>query len=242
MHIPDIDEPTQTDRELAVLTDEVIVERVRQGDLASYELIMRRYNQRLFRTARSILQDNQAAEDAVQEAYIAAYYKLDSYQSTGKLGAWLSRITVNEALMIKRKPGSGPSVLSAAMELETHHHTNPSEKFANKELAKLIENAIDALPDEFRSVFVLRAVQQLSVRETAASLDLKEATVKTRFLRAREKMQQLLNPHIEDAGLHAFEFAGARCDQMVRSVLHYFNQNNLEQQSPIRPNTAKGRS
>ena len=220
----DVNKPLEVFSDLAALSDEVVVERVRQGDIAAYEFIMRRYNQRLFRTARSILKNDAAAEDAVQEAYIAAFYKLGSYQSIGKLGAWLSRITVNEALMIKRKPDNGQAELSAVIDSQAHQHTNPSDLFANSELAGLIENAIDALPDEFRSVFVLRAVQQLSVRETAESLDLNETTVKTRFFRAREKMQQLLNPHIQGAGLHAFEFAGKRCDRIVRSVLSYIGR------------------
>lgn len=198
--------------------DDVIVNLVREGDILSYEVIMRRYNQRLFRTARSILNNDDDAQDAVQEAYIAAFYKLDSYESSGRLGAWLTRITVNEALMIKRKPDNRV-VDQSSSEMLSNPQGSPDDAAANRQLSVLIESAIDTLPDNFRRVFMLRAVQQLSVRETADSLDIKEATVKTRYLRARQQMQTVLNKHIEDVGLHAFEFAGERCDGIVKNVI-----------------------
>ena len=203
---------------LELKSDEDVIKLVRQGETQSYEIIMRRYNQRLFRAARSILKNDDDAQDAMQEAYISAFFKLDSYESTGKLGAWLTRITVNEALMIKRKPGYRIFEQSCN-ETVIATRGNPADTLANKELAGLIEVAIDALSDSYRTVFVLRAVQQLSVRETALSLDVKEATVKTRFLRAREQMQLTLDKHIQDVGLHAFEFAGQRCDNIVKNVL-----------------------
>ena len=215
------------------MSDKQLIARVRGGDISAYAHIMRRYNQRLFRTARSMLHDNDSAEDAVQQAYITAYYKLDSYQFTGSFGAWLSRITINEALMIMRKPDNKLvtavdmktiSMTGTAANGSTHTHTQTdttADALANEELAILIEQAIAQLPLEFRQVFVLRAVQQLSVRETADSLDIGEATVKTRFLRARERIQEKLNLHIQQAGLHAYEFAGQRCDNIVQSVLHH---------------------
>lgn len=199
-------------------TDEAIIRRVKSGDMQSYETIMRRYNQRLFRTARSILQSHEDAQDAVQEAYISAYYKLDTYVSSGKLGAWLTRIVVNEALMMKRKPDNKEREQIAG-DIPGSTRDSPLEALAQHEIAVLIEQSIDALPDVFRTVFVLRAVQQLSVRETADSLDIKEATVKTRYLRARQQMQLLLDQHIAAKGMHVFEFAGSRCDAIVRNVM-----------------------
>jgi len=202
------------------LPDETAIELIGRGHARAYEIIMRRYNQRLFRTARSILKDDDAAQDAVQEAYISAYFKLDSYASSGSFGAWLTRITVNEALMIKRKPDNRVADKPGNVDSETLNapRANPVDMQANKELAGLIETAIDALPDNFRSVFVLRAIQQLSVSETADCLNIQKETVKTRYHRARNLLQENLNQHIQEVGLHAFEFAGQRCDHIVHSV------------------------
>lgn len=199
------------------LTDEAIVERVRSGDTAAYELVMRRYNQRLYRVARSILRNPDDAEDAVQEAYVRAYFKLDSYIPGSMFGAWLTRIAINEALMIKRKRGKTEQHDDNVEHLVATS-AGPAEMSANRQLAELIENAMDRLPSDFRTVFMLRAVQQLSVQETAACLDIPQATVKTRFHRARNLMQQMLNVDIESAGLHAFDFAGHRCDCIVKTV------------------------
>lgn len=202
------------------MTDESVIELVRLGRIEAYEIIMRRYNQRLFRTARSILCDDGAAQDAVQESYIAAYMRLSTYATGSKFSAWLTRITINEALMIKRKSSHRMTQLSEELTEDSPLTSglDPLEIHANRELASLIETAIDSLPDQFRTAFVLREVQQLSISETALCLDIPEATVKTRLHRARKIMQNNLNKHIKDAGLHAFEFAGQRCDQIVLNV------------------------
>ena len=224
-------------RSMESISDEKVIEYVLQGRTEAYEILLRRYNQRLFRAARSILKNDDAAQDAVQEAYIKAYFKLDHYFGNRSIGngnfaAWLTRITINEALMIKRKPDNRAADHQVELEQEVlaAPYANPYDKLANKELAGLIEVAIDALPVNFRSVFVLRSVQQLSVRDTAESLDIPEATVKTRFHRARNLMQENLNQHIETVGMQAFEFAGYRCDRMVERV---FTRLSIKQQSDI---------
>lgn len=201
--------------------DESVIEQIRNGCSSAFEIIMRRYNQRLYRIARSILKSNDAAEDAVQQAYISAYYKLDSYTHTGRFGAWLTRITINEALMLKRKSENNHAEISDSIHNDklSGTNTNPQTVYENKELATLIESAIEKLPDEFRYVFVLRAIQQLSTKETADCLDIHETTVKTRLHRARNIMQTTLNQHIEQTGMHVFEFAGQRCDRIVSKVL-----------------------
>lgn len=211
--------------ENTTLPDETVIELIRAGNTTAYEIIMRRYNQRLYRISRSILSDNDAAQDAVQQAYISAYYKLDSYTHTGSIGAWLSKITVNEALMIKRKPDNRMVDSIETLENDSFAQTlnNPATTHANKELATLIETAVEKLPDDFRYVFVLRAIQQLSTRETADSLGINEATVKTRYHRARNLMQSTLNQHIEQTGMHVYEFAGQRCDHIVNSVLKHLD-------------------
>lgn len=203
------------------ISDESVIEQILIGNTNAFEIIMRRYNQRLYRIARSILINNDAAEDAVQQAYISAYFKLDSYIPSGSFGAWLTRITINEALMIKRKPDNRYAETKDIIDDDKIASTqsDPMSVQTNKELGGLIEAAVDKLPAEFRHVFILRAIQQLSTRETAESLAIDETTVKTRLHRARNMMQQTLNQHIAKAGLHVHEFAGQRCDNMVKAVL-----------------------
>jgi len=214
-------ETTSTTKNLSATSDEEAIEQVRAGDTAAFEVIMRRYNQRLYRVARSVLRDNDAAQDAVQQAYMAAFFKLDAYLPTASFGAWLTRITINEALMIKRKPDNRIADIKYALDDDKLEgaNTNPAEHLANKELAKLIESAIEQLPEDFRYVFVLRTIQQLSTKETAESLELNETTVKTRLHRARNLMQSTLNQHIEQAGMDVYEFAGKHCDNIVQNVL-----------------------
>jgi len=205
--------------------DETVIELIRHGDTRAYEIIMRRYNQRLFRVARSILLDDDAAQDAAQEAYISAFYKLDTFKQKGCFSAWITRIAVNESLMLKRKQAGGTAenthISNNEYESEAQieaTRAGPADELANTQLASLIEDAVNQLPDSFRCVFVMRAIEQLSVKETADSLGIPEATVKTRFHRARGLIQHELHPHIDQSSMHAFEFAGKRCDGIVFNV------------------------
>lgn len=207
----------------AAESDDAIIQRVLNGETELYAQILRRYNQRLFRVARSILQDDALAEDALQEAYVAAYGKLPQYQARGSFGSWITRITINEARMSRRKQGRYRETEIAeeqpATWIDPHATGNPAQSAANGELAALLESAMQQLPESFRLVFMLRAVQQLSIDETACCLEIPPATVKTRYHRARNLMQQALTPHIANAGLQLYEFAGKRCDNMVVLVL-----------------------
>lgn len=204
-------------------SDDALVARARAGDLPAYERLMRRHNRRLFRVTRGILRDSDAAQDAMQEAYVRAFTNLDGYRTPGNFAAWLTRIGVNEALMRQRKDRRYAPLPSAAEDEEipapSSRTQTPEDLAAGGELRRLIETAIDRLPDGFRTVFMLRAIEQLSVEETAASLDIPAATVKTRFHRARTLMQQALQNDIEAAGLTAFDFDGPRCDRIVAAVL-----------------------
>ena len=206
--------------------DENLVARMRTGDTGAYEIILRRYNRRLFRVTRSILRDDDDAQDAMQEAYVRAFTNLGDYRTPGNFGAWLTRIAINEALMKKRKDRRYTSSDAAPTPDEDEAATQEpapgpgtEELAANGELRRLIEVAVDRLPESFRTVFVLRAIEQLSIEETAACLDIPAATVKTRFHRARGLMQQSLDHYIDAAGLTVFDFAGPRCDRMVADVL-----------------------
>lgn len=198
--------------------DDTLVEYCRLGDIRAFEEVMRRYNQRLYRVARSILPDDHLAQDALQESYLSAFSHLDDYQPQNQLGAWLTRITINEALMKKRKLKDYTKQQGFDVD-SLQSPSDPSHETANKELSRLLERAIETLPEPYRLVFVLRGSQQLSVTETAMSLSIPEATVKSRYHRARHLMQEALRPHFESVGLTIFEFAGARCDQLVKNVI-----------------------
>lgn len=204
------------------ITDNELVDRVKVGDSKAFEVIMRRYNQRLYRIARSILIDNDESMDVVQEAYVKAYYQFKNFNGPDGLATWLSRIVSNEALMRIRKSKRIEYTLddsdSEHLELTSLEH-QPMDKLASEQLKSLLEEAIESLPVDYRCVYVMRAIQQLSTRETSKSLEITEDLVKTRYLRARRALQTIFEGHIEQAGLEAYEFAGHRCDSIVESVL-----------------------
>jgi RNA polymerase sigma-70 factor (ECF subfamily) len=204
-------------RPQAAQSDEALVERVRAGDLAALEALMRRHNRLLYRTARAILRDDAEAEDAVQEAYLRAYRALDTFRGQAKFSTWLVRIAANEALMRRRRNRSGAEVVPMDGTIEMEAQADVSQ--GDHMLRRLLEKRIDALPDGYRAVFVLRALEELSVEETAAALELPEVTVRTRFFRARALLREALAREIDVTMENAFGFAGARCDRTVAKVL-----------------------
>jgi RNA polymerase sigma-70 factor (ECF subfamily) len=207
--------------------DMELVERVRAGDASAMEALMRRHNRMLFRTARAILRDDAEAEDAVQDAYIAAHRALGAFRGEAKLSTWLVRIAANEALMRRRRNARSAAVLPLdaspdgerqAMQIASEER-GPEEEAVRAQLRRVLETRIDALPDSYREVFVLRGVEELSVEETAAALGIPEPTVRTRFFRARSLMREALAREIDLTLEDAFGFDGARCDRLVRRVL-----------------------
>ena len=197
-------------------TDTELIARILSGDLRALEMLMRLHNRTLFRTARAILRNDADAEDAVQDAYVQAYRKLGSFRGESKLSTWLVRIAANEALMRRRRnPRSveAPERHEAASEAP-----GPQDDAERAQMRRLLETHIDALPDPYRAVFMLRAVEELDVGETAAALGIPEATVRTRYFRARGLMRSWLKDRIDHTA-DAFAFAGARCDRIVRQVL-----------------------
>lgn len=206
-------------------SDVLLLADVLAGNLESYEGIMRHYNQRLFRLARSIVTDDAEAMDIVQETFITAYERLSDLKDPEALGTWLSRIARNAALMRLRKNRRyqymDESNLDNVLEMSVRpvRQQLPDGELANLQLRRLLEDCVDELPDAFRVVFVLRAIEQCSVNVTAEILDIPEATVKTRFHRARRLIQQQLLEYSDAAGIGVHEFAGDRCDAIVRNVL-----------------------
>ena len=200
--------------------DAQLVEGVRAGDAGAMEALMRRHNRVLFRTARAILRDDAEAEEAVQDAYLKAFRALDGFRGQARLSTWLVRIAANEALMRRRRRARGAEVIPLnGMEEPMDHAEGPEQAAGRGELRRLLEARIDRLPDDFRAVFVLRALEELSVEDTAAALEIPEATVRTRFFRARALLREALAREIDLSMEDAFVFDGARCDRLVANVL-----------------------
>ena len=182
-------------------TDEEVVERVKTGETALYEILMRRYNQRLYRIARGILKDEAEAEDVIQDAYVRAYQNLHQFQGNSKFYTWLVRIAVNEALMKLRRRRTDRTV-SIDEDVETEEGTmprevadwspNPEQLYGQSELSDILKKTIQGLPPGFRTVFVLRDVEGLSTEETAEMLGLSIPAVKSRLLRARLQLRDRL--------------------------------------------------
>jgi RNA polymerase sigma-70 factor, ECF subfamily len=212
-------------------TDAELAGRLRRGDAAAFRILMQRHNQRLFRMARSILRDSADAEDAVQDAYVLAFTRIDQFRQAASLGTWLSRIVLNEAFRRLRQRKdmsgldgnndfSGKAPIAQVIPFPgAQGQTTPEEDAARAEIRRVLEHAIDTLPDMFRVVFVLREIEQMSVEETAACLDIPVGTVKTRLHRAHyllgRSLRQQLSPNLNGV----FPFAGERCSRIIARVL-----------------------
>jgi RNA polymerase sigma-70 factor, ECF subfamily len=210
--------------------DDALVWRTRSGDASAFELLMRRHNRRLYRLARGIVRNAADAEEVVQDAYVQAFERIESYRGPNGFAAWLGRIVLNRATDRARERGRVVSLDAHLSESGERPHGLGPEQLASRspdperlavsgDLRRLIEAAVDALPEEFRTVFMLRAVEGLSVEETAHQLDVPPATVRTRYHRARERVRSHLGDSLEEMLPAAFPFAGERCDRIVAAVL-----------------------
>jgi RNA polymerase sigma-70 factor, ECF subfamily len=211
------------------LSEPELVARIVGGDEAAFEVLMRRHNSKLFRVARAILKDDAEAEDALQEAYLDAYRHMAEFRGSARLGTWLTRIVANQALMRLRRRKHARVVVpldawqdsrgSREAEMADHTSESPASATLRTEIRQLIEQQIDALPLDFRTVFVMRDVDDMTVEETAAALDIPPATVRTRLFRARARLREALARELDTAMLDVFAFDGARCDRIVSAVL-----------------------
>ena len=208
--------------------DAELARRVAQGDQSAFEALMRRHNRALFRTARAILRDDAEAEDALQEAYLQVYRTIGGYRGEARLSTWLARVVANEALMRLRKQARRSAIvpLQPGVPVEEINQIaegsmdkEPESAARRAEMRKLLEERIDKLPGAYRSVFMLRGVEEYSVEETAAILQIPEATVRSRFFRARSLLREGLASEVDLACEDAFGFAGERCDRVVARVL-----------------------
>jgi RNA polymerase sigma-70 factor (ECF subfamily) len=216
--------PTATNAVLerwSSLTDEEVVSEVLEGRKALFEILMRRHNERLYRAARAVLRDDREAEDVMQQAYVNAYANLRQFDGRAAFATWLTRIAVHEALARLRRRGRyEPLDDEHAPELPMPPtFPDPERQAISRELAGLMEGAIDRLPDGNREVFVLREVQGLDTRETADSLGISEDAVKTRLSRAKATLRRDLLERAGVAAPSAFQFHDSRCDRIVAAVL-----------------------
>lgn len=201
-------------------TDEAIVQRVLNGDRASFERILRRYNQRLYRVARSILGSDRDAEDVVQEAYLNAYRHLAEFAGRSSFATWLTRIAVHEASARRRRQRRVRLVEWHAVEALTMDSSPEADAVAStQELGAVLREAIDELPAEYRVVFTLRLVEELSTEDTAVCLGLSPANVKVRLHRARARLRETIERRLGEDVRRLYQFDGERCDRIVRSVM-----------------------
>lgn len=212
------------------IDDVALAARIASHDNAAFETMMRRYNSRLFRVVRAILRDDADAEDALQDAYLDAYRHIGDFRGSAALGTWLTRIAINHALMRLRQhrrhrtvvpfgdwrtPDSTPQE-AAVPDSRTE---SPATTTLRAEIRALVERGIDRLPVAFRTVFVMREIEGMTVEETAAALSIPAATVRTRLFRARALLRDALARDIDAATADVFGFAGDRCDRIVARVL-----------------------
>ncbi|MDD5541568.1 MAG: RNA polymerase sigma factor [Acidobacteriia bacterium] len=203
--------------------DEQVVAEVRAGNTALYEILMRRYNQRLYRVVRSILHDDSETEEILQDAYVNAYIHLEQFEGRASFATWLTRIAVHAALACVRRRNRSASL--DEMDLEGEPHMNlpdtspgPEQTTSSAELRELLEKAVMALPEAYRTVLMLRDIEELSTSETAAALDLTEENVKVRLHRGRALMRRDLFARVGATAKEAFPFMGIRCDRVVAGV------------------------
>jgi RNA polymerase sigma-70 factor (ECF subfamily) len=216
--------PTEVATSQEPLSDEGIVTRVLAGETAMFEIIMRRHNQRLYRVARAILRNDGEAEDVMQDAYVRAYEHLDQFAGKAKFSTWLTRIAVHEALA-RQSRGNRYQDLEPTSEREgdpmdrfASLTSNPEQQASNSEIRRLLEEAVEKLPDTYRTIFMLRDVEEMSTTDAADVLEITEQNVKVRLHRARALLRKSLYTRAGMERKEAFNFHAVRCDRVVKNV------------------------
>ena len=206
------------------LSDEEVVARVLAGETGMFEMVMRRHNQRLYRVARAILRNDGEAEDVMQDAYVRAYEHLNQFAGRAKFSTWLTRIAVHEALARQRR-GNRYQELEPMSEREgdpmdrfASLTPNPEQQASNSEIRRLLEEAVDNLPDSYRTVFMLRDIEEMSTTDAADVLEITEENVKVRLHRARALLRKSLYARAGMQKKEAFNFHAMRCDRVVKNV------------------------
>lgn len=204
----------------ASLDDAEVVRRVRAGERELFEVLVRRHDQRVYRTVRSILRNESEVEDAMQQAWLQAYVHLGEFAGNAAFSTWLVRIAANEALQRLRRRSRMTAVPDDPEEETVDTHADdPEERAASREAVRLVERAVDKLPAHYRSVFMLRDIEGLSTAETAAALGIGEEAAKVRLHRARALLRETLSETVDEAAPEAFQFLAPRCNKMVAWVM-----------------------
>ena len=236
--------PTSAVPAASAVTDADLVARIGRRDQAAFETLMRRHNARLFRVARAILKDDAEAEDALQDAYLDAYRRIGDFRGESQLATWLTRIVINQALMRLRRqkrdrvvvpvrrPARRRNANLPEADMADDKTESPTDATMRAEVRRMLERRIDELPVAFRTVFVMREVEDMTVEETAACLSIPAATVRTRLFRARALLREALARDMDSATVEVFGFAGERCDRIVAGVLARAAPLHFDQLSP----------
>jgi RNA polymerase sigma factor (sigma-70 family) len=203
-----------------IYNDEEIVDRILQGEVHLYELLMRKYNLRLYRISMSIINDDMEVEDIMQTAYLNAYLQLTRFKKESSFSTWLTRILINESLLHKKKKIKKEQLLTKTV-ANSHYNDTPLKSLMNKELKVILEKAVSSLPEKYRMVFVLREIEEMSTSETMEILDLGESNVKIRLSRAKEILRNELSNYYKPNQL--FDFNLVRCDKVVNFVMGKIN-------------------
>ena len=207
------------------LSDEQVVERVLEGDTALFEIIMRRYNQRLYRVALAITRNDGEAEDVMQETYVRAYQHLRQFAGKAAFSTWLTRIAVHESIARRNRQqryvqqaDNDTNGEGFSMDYIESGRPSPEDRVSSTEAARLLEEAVQSLPEIYRTIFVMRDVEELSTAETADLLEVSEENVKTRLHRARAMLRRELYQRAGATSTAAFQFHATRCDRVVKAV------------------------
>jgi RNA polymerase sigma-70 factor (ECF subfamily) len=203
----------QAEKNLNPIPEPELIARILAGEKRLFEALIRKYNQRLYRIGMSILESEMEAEDAMQSAYINAYEHLSRFEQRSSFDTWMTRIMLNQCYEQKRK--SRHALTSFEQPDNLVHMDTPANELANKELSGVLERAIALLPEKYRLVFVLREIEDMSVRETSATLNIEEPNVKVRLNRAKTMLRENLNSYIKD---DVYSFHLTKCDSIVNRV------------------------
>ena len=207
-----------------LLTDEDVITRVLSGESAMFEIVIRRHNQRLYRVARAILRNDGEAEDVMQDAYVRAYEHLGQFAGKARFSTWLTRIAVHEALARHRRQDRYQELEPMSeregdpMDRFASSMPNPEQQASNAEIRRLLEEAVERLPDSYRIVFMLRDVEEMSTSDAAEALEITEENVKIRLHRARVLLRKRLYARAGIERKEAFNFNAVRCDRVVKNV------------------------
>jgi RNA polymerase sigma-70 factor (ECF subfamily) len=223
---------------LLALSDQEVVSRVLAGETALFEIIMRRYNQRLYRVSQMILHNDAEAEDVMQDSYVRAYEHLDQFAGRAAFSTWLTRIAIHEALARKRRRQRYEELDAwqdhgDSMPILRSPTPDPEGGAAHSESSQLLKEAIEVLPEAYRCVVVLREVEEMSVEETAACLEVSEAVVKTRLHRAHAMLRKELYSRVSGRTADLYAFHAVRCDRVVEAVFNAIGERKAERSSSL---------